>query len=40
VKQGKYDLICLPLKLNKGDGAPARAILKPVPAARAGESKE
>ena len=40
VKQGKYDIICLPLKLDKGDGAPARAILKPVPAARAGESKE
>ncbi len=30
VKEGKYDLICLPLKLNGGDGAPARAILRPI----------
>lgn len=30
VESGKYDLICLPLKLDKGDGAPARAIVKPV----------
>ena len=30
VKQGKYDLICLPLKLGDGDGAPARAILRPL----------
>ena len=28
---GKYDLICLPLRLVGGDGAPARAILRPVP---------
>lgn len=39
VKQGKYDLICLPLKLDRGDGAPARAILKPVLKARAGMRK-
>jgi len=26
---GRYDLICLPLKLIRGDGAPARAILRP-----------
>jgi len=26
---GRYDLICLPLKVIKGDGAPARAILRP-----------
>lgn len=30
VKSGKYDLICLPLKLDQGDGAPARAILRSV----------
>jgi arylformamidase len=35
VKQGKYDLICLPLKLGDGDGAPARAILRPLPHGRA-----
>lgn len=29
VREGKYDLICLPLKLDNGDGAPARAILRP-----------
>ncbi|SHF46378.1 Kynurenine formamidase [Caldanaerobius fijiensis DSM 17918] len=27
VKPGKYKFICLPLKIEKGDGAPARAIL-------------
>ena len=27
VKSGYYRLICLPLKIEKGDGAPARAIL-------------
>lgn len=30
VSPGKYDLICLPLKVDKGDGAPARAILRPI----------
>jgi len=30
VSPGMYDLICLPLKLDQGDGAPARAILRPV----------
>ena len=30
VKPGKYDFICLPLKIEQGDGAPARAILRPV----------
>jgi arylformamidase len=29
VVPGKYDLICLPLRIVAGDGAPARAILKP-----------
>ena len=29
VKPGRYDLICLPLRIPGGDGAPARAILRP-----------
>ncbi len=28
VKPGWYDLLCLPLKLENGDGAPARAVLR------------
>jgi arylformamidase len=28
VRPGRYDLICLPLRLVRGDGAPARAILR------------
>jgi len=28
-KMGRYDLICLPLKIQNGDGAPARVILRP-----------
>jgi len=35
VSPGKYELICLPLKLKQGDGAPARAILRRV---RTGEA--
>ncbi len=34
VTPGKYDLICLPLRIVGGDGAPARAIVKPVPRRR------
>jgi arylformamidase len=30
VKPGRYDMVCLPLYLEKGDAAPARAILRPV----------
>ena len=30
VPQGNYDLICLPLRIVGGDGAPARAILRPL----------
>jgi arylformamidase len=30
VNAGKYYLICLPLRIEGGDGAPARAILRPV----------
>lgn len=29
VEPGIYELICLPLKIEDGDGAPARAILRP-----------
>lgn len=28
VQPGNYDLICLPLKIARGDGAPARAVLR------------
>ena len=33
ISPGKYELICLPLRLrsNKGDGAPARAVLRTYP---------
>lgn len=31
VSPGNYDLICLPIKLDQGDGAPARAILRHIP---------
>jgi arylformamidase len=30
VKPGRYELVCLPLLLEKGDGSPARAIIRPV----------
>jgi arylformamidase len=30
VHQGKYYLVCLPLKLESGDGAPARVFLRPL----------
>lgn len=30
VEPGDYELLCLPLKVARGDGAPARAILKPL----------
>ena len=30
VKPGRYDMICAPILLEKGDAAPARVILKPV----------
>jgi arylformamidase len=29
VKPGSYELVCLPLRIQDGDGAPARAILRP-----------
>jgi arylformamidase len=30
VSGGEYELICLPLRIRGGDGAPARALLKPL----------
>ncbi|MCO6440194.1 MAG: cyclase family protein [Nitrococcus mobilis] len=32
VKPGPYELICLPLRLAGAEGAPARALLRPLPA--------
>jgi arylformamidase len=29
INPGRYDLICLPLKIVGSDGAPARALLRP-----------
>ena len=29
IKPGRYDLICLPLKIVGSDGAPSRALLRP-----------
>lgn len=37
VDAGRYDLVCLPLKIHQGDGAPARAVLRRRPEPR--ESK-
>jgi arylformamidase len=28
ISQGRYELLCLPLKILGGDGAPARALLR------------
>lgn len=33
VRAGRYEMICLPVKLHGSDGAPARAILRPLEAA-------
>jgi arylformamidase len=33
VRGGRYELICLPVKLHESDGAPARAIVRPLDAA-------
>jgi arylformamidase len=30
VQAGQYEIICLPIKLTQGDGAPARVILRPL----------
>jgi arylformamidase len=29
VKPGRYDLVCLPLRLDKGDAGPCRAVIRP-----------
>jgi arylformamidase len=29
IKPGNYDLICLPIKFQNGDGAPARCLIRP-----------
>jgi len=34
VQPGPYELICLPLRVRASDGAPARAILRPIPHVR------
>lgn len=30
VEPGEYELVCLPLKIERSDGAPSRAILRPI----------
>ena len=30
IEPGEYDLVCLPLKIEGADGAPARAVLRRV----------
>jgi arylformamidase len=30
VEPGEYELVCLPIKIKRSDGAPARAILRPI----------
>jgi arylformamidase len=31
IRSGIYELVCLPLKIEKGDGAPARAAIRTIP---------
>ena len=31
IKPGRYELLCLPIKVAKSDGAPARALLRKIP---------
>ena len=35
VEPGRYELVCLPIKIQQSDGAPARAILRPLAASAA-----
>ena len=35
VEPGPYELVCLPIKIQQSDGAPARAILRPLAASAA-----
>ena len=30
VEAGEYELICLPLRLDKGDAGPCRAVIRPI----------
>ncbi len=30
VRAGRYEMICLPVKMHESDGAPARALLRPL----------
>lgn len=32
IAPGRYELVCLPLRIRGGDGAPARVLLRPLPA--------
>lgn len=34
VKPGRYELLAVPLRLHKGDAAPCRALLRPLPVSR------
>jgi len=36
VRAGRYEMICLPVKLHGSDGAPARALLRPLETAEDG----
>ncbi len=36
VPPGQYELLCMPLKLRDGDGAPARVVLREIPGGSAG----
>ncbi len=38
VTEGQYEMICLPVKLHGSDGAPARAILRPLGSHRPGQA--
>jgi hypothetical protein len=40
VTGGRYEMICLPVKLHGSDGAPARAILRPLSGPGSGDRNE
>jgi len=40
VKPGEYEFLCLPLRITGGDGAPARALLKPTVAHRSPQTAQ
>jgi arylformamidase len=39
VTGGRYEMICLPVKLHGSDGAPARAILRPIGSSQPASAK-